>query len=263
MKMRVSFQALLLASIVAALACSSPQSSNQVLMKFHALQRIPGSDAVAVILSAQNGNSFLPLSIDREQALSIYQGQNDIASARPQSHDLMAQMLESLNAKVQRIVITDLRDNVYYAQLELRRGEETLIVDARPSDAIALALRVDAPIFAMQHLLDAGMAGTKADEAFAQARVRSWGFTVQEVSGTLQRFYGGQAGVLVVHKELDTPAEQADLFAGDLILKIDGERVTGLESFSAVMAEKTSQSKLQLQVVRGQETVSIHLTKHN
>lgn len=264
MKLRTCFWALLLVSFASALtSCSTTPTSAQVLVKFQSLQRIPGSSAVAIILAEPNSGSFLPLSIDREQALSIYLGQNDIPTERPRSHDLMASLLRSLDATVERIVITDLRDNVYYAELELSRGEKIVKVDARPSDAIALALRVDAPIFAMQHLLDNGALPDTAEDAFSQVRVKSWGFTVQEVSGTLQKAFDNKVGVLVAQSEDDSPAQQAGLMPGDLIETVDGQRVADLEAFGEVMAGKAADDQIELAIRRGQERLQIALSKHN
>lgn len=261
MKLRTHIWAFLLVSAAAAhIGCSSTPATEQVQMTFQSFQRIPGSNSVAIILAEKNGKSFLPLSIDRSQALSIYMGQKEIPSDRPQSHDLMASMLQTLNAKLDRIVITDLRDNVYYAQLELRRGDDRLKVDARPSDAIALALRVDAPIFAMNHLLDRNAAIEKADDTFSQARVKSWGFTVQDVRGTLQKAFGGQTGVVVAQVEMDSPAEQAELQPGDLIQAIDRESVAGMQTFSDKMAGKAGEEQVELLVQRGEHQAS-HFNK--
>jgi bifunctional DNase/RNase len=244
-------------------ACSSPPPDKQILMKFHTIQQIPGSNSIAVILTEEKGENFLPLFVDRGQALSIYLGHSEIPGERPLSHDLMANMLKSLKAKVERIVITDLRNNIYYAELELRKGTDLIKVDARPSDAIALALRVHAPIFAMQHLLESSGSNMESEEAFSQVRVKSWGFTVQPVLGTLKRFFEGKEGVLVTQNEVDSPAKQAELLPGDLVMSIDGEKISDLDTFSEVMAERSKQARINLEIFRDCESRYITLTKHN
>jgi bifunctional DNase/RNase len=263
MKMRSMFIAPLFAAIFALISCSTNQPSKQVLMKFHAIQRIPGSNSVAIVLTEENGKNFLPLFVDANQALSIYLGQKEITRGRPLSHDLMAEIVNSLKAKVERIVITDLRDNIYFAELELRKGSEMIKVDARPSDAIALALRVHAPIFAMQHLLETQIGNEKNTETLSQVRVKSWGLTVQAVQGTLLRFFDGHRGVLVTQSEVNSPARQASVLAGDLIMSIDGESTSDLENFSEIMASRSAQASIDLEIYRDDETRLLTLTKHN
>jgi len=263
MKTRSIFIAPLLAVATILIACSKTQTDGEVLMKFHAIQRIPGSQAVAIILTEENGQNFLPLYIDKDQALSIYLGHNEIASERPLSHDLMAEMLKSLEAKVERVVITDLRDNIYYAELELRKDTKTIKVDARPSDAIALALRVNAPIFAMQNLLEKTSDSGNAENALSQVRVKSWGLTVQSVHGTLQRIFEGRNGVLVTLYDIDSPAQQANLLPGDLIQNVDGEDIKDLEAFSKIMAEKSTKTSIDMEIFRDHKSQHIMLTKHN
>lgn len=263
MKMRKFFIAPVLFLITFLIACTTSQPTNQVLMKFHTLQQMPGTNSVAIVLAEENGKNILPLYVDADQALSIYLGHKEITNGRPLSHDLMADIVNSLKAKVKRIVITDLRDNVYYAELELSKGSELIKVDARPSDAIALALRVNAPIFAMKHLLETQIGYEKNTETHSQVRVKSWGITVQAVQGTLLRFFDGRQGVLVTQSEEDSPARQSNLFPGDLIMSIDGEITSDLENFGEIMASRSAQARIDLEIYRDNEIRLLTLSKHN
>jgi bifunctional DNase/RNase len=91
---------------------------------------------------------------------------------RPLTHDLMVTIIEGLKAKVTRVVISELRDNTYYAHIFLERRKEIVSIDARPSDSIALALRTKSPIFITDRLLDGQLAEAGAGEGGPEERPR-------------------------------------------------------------------------------------------
>ena len=100
-----------------------------------------------VILKEENKNRWLPIVVGSSEAQAIALQLENISPPRPLTHDLIRNLLDTLDAKIERIVVNDLRDNTYFALLGLRMRGEFRNIDARPSDAIALALRSDAPIF--------------------------------------------------------------------------------------------------------------------
>jgi len=100
-----------------------------------------------VILKEENKNRWLPIVVGSSEAQAIALQLENISPPRPLTHDLIRNLLDTLDAKIERIVVNDLRDNTYFALLGLRMRGELRNIDARPSDAIALALRSDAPIF--------------------------------------------------------------------------------------------------------------------
>ena len=99
-----------------------------------------------VLLREEEGTRFLPIFIGSPEATAIVYALQGLATPRPLTHDLFLNVLGDLRASLKRIVVTDLRDDVYYAQLHLEAGGSPLTIDARPSDAIALALRARVPI---------------------------------------------------------------------------------------------------------------------
>ncbi|MBN1541096.1 bifunctional nuclease family protein [candidate division KSB1 bacterium] len=100
-----------------------------------------------VILKDENQNRWLPIVVGSTEAQAIALQLEKISPPRPLTHDLIKNLLESLNVFVSRIVVNDLRENTYYALIGLQNDNEFQDIDARPSDAIALALRMNAPIF--------------------------------------------------------------------------------------------------------------------
>lgn len=133
----------------------------------------PNTQAPVVVLKDESGEIILPIWIGVAEATSIASAIKKLAMARPLTHDLMYDALNQLGARIERVMITELKESTYYAELAVSVGERALILDARPSDAIALALRASAPIFVTQSVLDqakvnfaaaGGPAGTQKGE---------------------------------------------------------------------------------------------------
>jgi len=114
----------------------------------------PNTQDPVVILKDEKGDLALPIWIGIAEATSIASAIKQVTMARPLTHDLMHDIFGELGVRVQRVVITELKDSTYYAELVLSVGEKALIFDSRPSDAIAIALRAAAPIYVLQEVLD-------------------------------------------------------------------------------------------------------------
>jgi bifunctional DNase/RNase len=117
-----------------------------------------------VVLRDEDGQEVLPIWIGKAEANAISLALESVQLPRPLTHDLMKNALEALEAKVISVVVTDLRDNTYYAKLHLTHHDAEITVDARPSDAIALALRTECPIFVAKEVLQR----QQADEDIAK-----------------------------------------------------------------------------------------------
>ena len=107
-----------------------------------------------VLLKTEEGNRYLPIWIGHPEAAAILMKLQNAELPRPMTHDLLMSILGHLEAKLERVLVTELRDNTFYAVINLETGVGRMDVDSRPSDAIALAVRADAPIFASTELLD-------------------------------------------------------------------------------------------------------------
>jgi hypothetical protein len=107
-----------------------------------------------VLLKTVDGNKFLPIWIGHPEAAAILIKLQGTELPRPMTHDLMTALIDQFNAELTRITVTSLKNNTFYAMLTLRRDGEDIEVDSRPSDALALAVRTDAPIFAAEDLIE-------------------------------------------------------------------------------------------------------------
>ena len=107
-----------------------------------------------VLLKTADGNRYLPIWIGQPEAAAILMKLQGAATPRPMTHDLFAEVLEQLEAQVVRITVTELKDNTFYASITVQQNGTELEIDSRPSDAIALAVRADAPIFAAERVIE-------------------------------------------------------------------------------------------------------------
>ena len=122
-------------------------------MKVKQLALDPLSNMPMIILRDEEEKRSLPIWIGLPEANAIALEMEKIPTQRPLTHDLIKNILESLDARVAKVVVSDLRENTFYAVIHLRLGTSEITVDSRPSDAIALALRVEAPIFVAEEVL--------------------------------------------------------------------------------------------------------------
>jgi Uncharacterized conserved protein, COG1259 len=123
-------------------------------MKIRGLMIDPAANTPIVVLKEVNGDQLLPIWVGPFEANAIAFEIEKMSPPRPMTHDLLRNLILQLDGRVRRVVVTELRNNTFYAVIELEIAGKMLFLDARPSDAIALALRVDAPIFVHESVLE-------------------------------------------------------------------------------------------------------------
>ena len=112
------------------------------------------SDQQVIVLNERAGERSFPIVIGIVEIFAIDRRLKGIAPARPMTHDLLASVIENLGAQIEKIVISDLRHHVFYARIHLILNGRTIEIDARPSDAIALGVATDAPIYVADHVFE-------------------------------------------------------------------------------------------------------------
>ena len=118
------------------------------------------SDEQIIVLTEHDGERSFPIVIGLFEAAAVQRRVNGLPSERPLTHDLIGNMMDALGASLRKVIVTELKDSTFYANLVLERtteagGTETVVVDARPSDAIVLAVHHDVPIFVSEEVLAA------------------------------------------------------------------------------------------------------------
>jgi hypothetical protein len=152
-------------------------TNDLVAMSIKGLMLDPVSNSPIVVLKDEDEKFFLPIWVGIFEANAIALQLENITTPRPMTHDLLRTMIAELDARVTRIVINDLRDATFFAQILLliTRGgaDRTLLIDARPSDAIALALRTEAPIYVAQSVLEQAQTITPEGEE-QDEKMKKW-----------------------------------------------------------------------------------------
>ena len=144
-----------------------------IKMEIKGLLMDPVSNMPVVILRDTEKGHFLPIWVGIFEANAIALEMEKVTTPRPMTHDLLKNLLGELDARVDRIVINDLRDNTFFARIHLTRGDSTHSVDSRPSDAIALALRSQAEIFVEEEVLEESRS-LRSDSDQDPDRLKKW-----------------------------------------------------------------------------------------
>ena len=218
---------------------------------------------VLVLEDVKTGRKILPLWIGASEAKAILMALRHVSAPRPMTHDLLRNLLRDLKARVLRITITELRENTFIAAMTLRAGDKILRVDSRPSDAVALALRTDAPIFVATGVL-ARAGHIQPEDGSMTSVVPGYGLSVQEITGELlPHFRGARIGsILITHVRLESRGARDGLKRGDVVLQVNDLSVRGLKNFMHLMRSARSRNEaVRLSIHRGENRLGLTLSR--
>jgi bifunctional DNase/RNase len=146
----------------------------QIEMTIKGLMVDPITNMPIVILRDKEGQRVLPIWVGIYEANAIALQMENITTPRPMTHDLLRNVIHDLRASVQKIVVCDLQENTFYALIYLALNGDTVAIDARPSDAIALALRTRAPIFVEETVIDHAKPAEFSTDSADSERLHKW-----------------------------------------------------------------------------------------
>lgn len=146
----------------------------QIEMTIKGLMIDPITNMPIIILRDQEGQRLLPIWVGVFEANAIALQIENVQTPRPMTHDLLRNVISDLAGRVERIVVTDLKENTFYAVIHIRTNGHAIAVDARPSDAIALALRTEAPIFVEDSVITSARSVDAGKESMDVGRVQKW-----------------------------------------------------------------------------------------
>ena len=146
----------------------------QIEMVIKGLMVDPITNMPIVILRDKDGQKVLPIGVGIFEANAIALQIENVSTPRPMTHDLLRNIIQDLNASVQKIVVCDLQENTFYALIYLNLNGGTVAIDARPSDAIALALRTRSPILVEETVIDNAKSVEVFSEPMDNARLQKW-----------------------------------------------------------------------------------------
>ena len=146
----------------------------EVEMKIRGLTMDPVTNMPIVVLKDVDGNTVLPIWVGIFEANAIALEIEKVSTPRPMTHDLIKTLLMGLNTGIRKIVVNELKDDTFYARIWLDRDGELISVDSRPSDALALALRLDCPIFVDDSVLKNSKATNTISDKVQNEELRKW-----------------------------------------------------------------------------------------
>jgi uncharacterized protein len=146
----------------------------EVEMTIRGLMMDPVTNMPIIILKDVAGDAVLPIWVGAFEAQAIALEMEKVTTPRPMTHDLIKNVLTGLETQVHKVVVTELREDTFYAVIWLERGGEVISIDSRPSDALALALRVDCPIFVDDLVLKTSKQAANASDRLSADELRKW-----------------------------------------------------------------------------------------
>lgn len=232
-------------------AAPGAEEDGAVEMTVKTLVVDPLTQSPVVLLETAADKRTLPIWIGIDEATSIAIELKKVSIPRPNTHDLVRNILRGLGAVVERITISDVRNDVYYATIALVLKGQGHRIDSRPSDAIAVALRTKAPIFATAKVLAMAKSISPSAKAASEART-TLGIHVQDLTPELAGLFGikPEAGILVADVEPGGLASQAGMQRGDVITKANDknlQRAAELENFLKTVKKGAA---LKIEVIR-------------
>lgn len=201
-----------------------------------------------VILADKEEKKALLIWIGPLEASAIERELKGLPSVRPMTHDLLHSILIRTKVQVKEVKITEVKNSTYYASLSLNSNRELIELDARPSDAIILALKAKAPIFVSTKILD------EQGIVLAKKKIsgEKYGIRVQSLTPSLASHFNftGQRGVLVSEVVSGSPSEASGMKAGDIITKIGERELANLEDFEQALDMLKDRGSIQISIFR-------------
>jgi bifunctional DNase/RNase len=218
----------------------------------------PASQTPVVILADKDGKKALPIWIGLLEANAIDKELKQASSPRPMTHDLLHSILKQTNVKVKEIKIVDLKEQTYYATLFLILNKGLVEVDARPSDAIILALKSKVPILVSAKVLDQQGFTLSREEGIRERH----GIRIQELTSSLASHFNfkGQKGVLVSEVLTGSIPEASGIKAGDIITKINSKEVGSLQEFEEMFDMVKAGSTVRILLFRDEKFQEVNLS---
>ena len=227
-----------------------------VLVTVYQLVVDPASRQPVVTLADPGEKRALFIWIGLAEARAIYSELEGVEPPRPLTHDLLEKIILKTRGEIRQIVVTHSRDNIYFATIYLDREDNLIKIDARPSDALVLALKFNAPVYVSRDLFQKMSlpleSGTDREE--------SYGLSLQELTPDLARYLSLESdkGIMVSGVQKGSQAAIDGLRLGDIIVEIEGRVVEGLPFFHKIFKE--NESPLKTKIYRNNRflTLSIH-----
>ena len=238
--------------------CLAAQEEPAVEVTVKMIVLDPITEAPVVLLESARDKKALPIWIGADEARSIALELRKIAAPRPNAHDLIRNILQGVGAAIQRITITDVRNDIYYATIALRLKGQDYQIDSRPSDAIAVALRMKAPIYASAKVLANAKSLGPLEKAQSESQ-KTLGLHVQDLTPELAGLFEvtTKGGILVADVALGSPAADAGIQRGDVILKVNEKNLPQAAELESLLQATKKGAQLKMEIIRKGKTIAV------
>jgi uncharacterized protein len=229
---------------------------NEILeVKVQRLVVDPQSQQPVVSLSDLKGDRVLLIWIDLFEARAIYSELEGVKHFRPLTHDLLEKVIEKVDGKIQRVIITHIKENTYFATIVLKKGNTLVEVDARPSDSIVMALKFKAPIFVAKNLFEK-MSLPMEDKIESDD---AYGLTLQNLTPELAAYlaFESDRGALVSNVRNGSNAHQDGIESGDIFVEVEGEIIEDAAAMKNVLS--SGQTSIEVKVFRKSRLLTLTL----
>jgi hypothetical protein len=248
--------ALLVSLVLIAVSKETPPPFVEMEVKGVKLDAVGNSPVV--LLADKEGKKALPIWVGLLEANAIDKELRNNTSPRPMTHDLLYSILGQAHVKVKEVRIVDIKNNTYYATLFLTINKEVVGIDARPSDAIVIALKSKTPILVSAKILEEqGIALAKKS-----ALIERYGIRIQELTPALASHFNfkNQKGVLVAEVLPGSISESSGIKAGDIITKANSREMGSVEAFQEVLDSVKPGDSVRVGLFRDDQSMEVNLT---
>ncbi len=248
--------ALLVSLVLIAVSKEKPPPFVEMEVKGVRLDAVGNSPVV--LLADKEGKKALPIWIGLLEANAIDKELRNNPSPRPMTHDLLYAILAQAHVKVKEVRIVDIKNNTYYATLFLTINKEVVGIDARPSDAMVIALKSKTPIYVSAKILEEqGIAVAKKS-----ALIERFGIRIQELTPALASHFNfkDQKGVLVAEVLPGSVSESSGINAGDIITKANSKEVGTVEEFQEILDSVKAGNSVRVELFRDDQLRKVNLT---
>jgi len=232
-----------------------PDAERLIRVHVYRLVIDPASQQPVVSLADADEKRAFPIWIGFAEARAIHSELQGLEHLRPLTHDLLARIIDKFDGKIQRVIITHAKDNVFYATLVVQKDETVIEIDARPSDSIVLALKANAPIYITTSLFEKMSISLEAPQETGPV----YGLNLQEITPELAKYLAleSRRGVMVSAVRPASQAERDGLQPGDILVEFDGQAIADVVSAQDLI--ENSKGPLKAKISREKQTLIIIL----
>jgi bifunctional DNase/RNase len=240
----IAFVLIFLGTKVAGITAAAFNSDELIKVKFHNLTIDPQSKQPVVLLADSGEERALFIWIGFFEARAMHSEIQGVEPFRPLTHDLVKRIIQKVDGTVHHIVVTHIKENVFYANIVIEHKGALFEIDARPSDSIVMALKFNAPIYVSKKLFD-DMAISIAEKKEIE---EDYGLTIQDLTPSLAKYmsYESEQGALVSNIRKGSRADQDGIETGDIFVEIDGKRIEDVISMKDALTKSKSAAKAKI-----------------